>query len=367
MGISPAETPFRRKRADRFGGRACDTASSAARGKQPARRYHLSDGGSGQSVAKTLAEVVECRPVLEPVLRAFEPLLAAQAQLADDLADSIRASGLELPEAQPGALEQGLSLLAGVPLTGAAAPLRQSAEKLLPLLATLETMAPHLPALEAFLLAPAGAAKKGKGAKTRQDPREALAEALLSGNSEEETRLAAAHDLDPSILHFAFSFVLAPVLRAIVSGSLPEEGDAPWDAGSLWRQGYCPVCGSFATIAWLDKPLVDEKNAYLAGGGGKKHLHCGLCGTDWKFMRGTCPSCGEKGSGVIEMLRESGSAHGERLDWCTKCKTYCPTVDLRERDGKPDMDALALGMMHLDMVAARKKLRPLKVSFWNTF
>ncbi|GEM_PF-253500 len=324
---------------------------------------------SCQSVAKTLAEVVESRPVLEPVLRAFEPLLAAQAQLAGELADSVRAAGLSLPEAQPGALEQGLSLLAGVPLTGAAAPLRQSAETLLPLLAGLETMTPHMPALEAFLLAPpAGAAKKGKGAKALQDPREALAEAMLSGNSEEETRLAAEHDLDPSVLHFAFSFVLAPVLRAIVAGSLPEEGEAPWDAGSLWRQGYCPVCGSFATIAWLDKPLVDEKNAYLAGGGGKKHLHCGLCGTDWKFMRGTCPSCGEKGSGVIEMLRESGSAaHGERLDWCTRCKAYCPTVDLRERDGTPDMDALALGMMHLDMVAARKKLRPLKVSFWNTF
>ena len=109
---------------------------------------------SCQIVAKTLAEVVECRPVLEPVLRAFEPLLAAQAQLTEDLADSVRASGLQLPEAQPGALEQGLSLLAGVPLTGAVAPLRQSAEILLPLLAALESMAPHMPALEAFLLAP---------------------------------------------------------------------------------------------------------------------------------------------------------------------------------------------------------------------
>ena len=323
---------------------------------------------SCQSVAKTLAEVVECRPVLEPVLRAFEPLLAAQAQLTEDLADSVSSLGLRLPEAQAGALEQGLSLLAGVPLTGAAAPLRQSAETLLPLLAALESMAPHMPALEAFFLAPLpGATKKGKGAKAKQDPREALAEALLSGNSEEESQLAAAHDLDPSVLHFAFSFVLAPVLRAMVLASLPEEGESPWDAGSQWRQGYCPVCGSFATIAWLDKPQLDEKNAFLAGGGGKKHLHCGLCGTDWKFMRGSCPSCGEKGSGIIEMLRESGSAHGERLDWCTKCKTYCPTVVLRERDGKPDMDALALGMMHLDMVAARKKLRPLKVSFWNTF
>ena len=31
----------------------------------------------------------------------------------------------------------------------------------------------------------------------------------------------------------------------------------------------------------------------------------------------------------------------------------------------PDFDALPLGLMHLDMVAARKKLRPLRVTFWN--
>lgn len=69
----------------------------------------------------------------------------------------------------------------------------------------------------------------------------------------------------------------------------------------------------------------------------------------------------------MELLRESGPAHGERLDWCTKCKGYCPTVDLRERDTVPDPDALALGMLHLDMVASRKKLHPLRPSFWNTF
>ena len=42
-------------------------------------------------------------------------------------------------------------------------------------------------------------------------------------------------------------------------------------------------------------------------------------------------------------------------------------MDLRECGGVPDMDAMALGMMHLDMVAARKGLSPLKASFWNLF
>lgn len=69
----------------------------------------------------------------------------------------------------------------------------------------------------------------------------------------------------------------------------------------------------------------------------------------------------------MEMLRESKNAQGERLDWCTKCKTYCPSVDLRERDTTPNLDALALGLLHLDMVAAKKGLHPINPSFWNTF
>ena len=115
---------------------------------------------SRQSVAKTLEDVAARRPVLEPVLRAFEPLLTAQAQLTEDLAESVRATGLRLPELQPEAIQEGLSLLAGMPLNGLAAPLRSSAEKLLPLLAGLEAMAPHMAALEALLLAPVKKASK---------------------------------------------------------------------------------------------------------------------------------------------------------------------------------------------------------------
>ena len=127
------------------------------------------------------------------------------------------------------------------------------------------------------------------------------------------------------------------------------------------------MCGALPTIGWMDKPTIDEKNAFLAGGGGKKHLHCGVCGADWKFRRGACPACGEEGSGVMELLRESSSAHGERLDWCTKCKSYCPAVDLREREFVPNLDALARAWHDAYMVAARKKLKPVRPSFWNMF
>ena len=321
---------------------------------------------SCQTVEQTLADVISWRPVLEPVLRAFEPLLTAQAQLAEDLAQNPRAHAPALPELNTDRARQGISLLTDAGLSGAAAPLRDSAERLLPLLEKLEFLAPHMPALTACFLRPVETVSS-ENADRPEDIREELVRALIAGNREALARIARDSDLDPLVLEFVAGFIVAPVLRAMVAQALSGEGQGPWNEGDVWQQGYCPVCGTLPSIGWLDKPMLDEKNAFLAGGGGKKHLHCGLCGANWKYRRGACPACEQEGSGVIEILRESGPSHGERLDWCTKCKTYCPTVDLREREFIPNLEAASIGMMHMDMVAARKKLHPLKPSFWNTF
>ncbi len=318
---------------------------------------------TGRTVTQSIADVIARRPVLAPVLQAFEPLLAAQSELVEELADVLFAAGLALPKAQG---DQEAPRLEGRALIGAAAPLRSSAERLLPLLEGLQALQVHMPALKAFFLRPV-AMEAPASEEASRDSRELLAEAIVAGNQEALARIAVDNKLEPLILDFAAGFILSPVLRAMTAQIERIDGEAPWDAGEARQQGRCPVCGALPSIAFLDKPVVDEKNAFLAGGGGKKHLHCGLCGADWKFRRGACPSCGEEGTGVIEILRESGASHGERLDWCTKCKSYCPTLDLRECEFTPNLEAATLGMMHLDMVAARKDLRPLKAAFWNIF
>ncbi len=310
-----------------------------------------------QNVAETVQDVLARRPVLEPVLRAFEPLLSAGESMTVALSQTLRDAGLHLPALEGERARQGVSLLAGVALPGIAAPMGDVAGVLLPLMGGMQAVAPHMEALQAFFLCPV---EPG-----REDARDALAEAMLAGRSADA--IAEACGVDADVLTFVTGFVLSSVLHALVAVSMPESGEAPWDEGGAWQEGYCPVCGAFPTIGWLDRPMLDEKNAYLAGGGGKKHLHCSMCGADWKFLRGACPSCGKDASGTMEILRESEAAHGERLDWCTRCKSYCPTVDLREREAVPNLDALALGMMHLDMVAARRQLRPLRPSFWNVY
>ncbi|WP_295641416.1 formate dehydrogenase accessory protein FdhE [uncultured Mailhella sp.] len=304
---------------------------------------------SRQTVSETLAGIIERRPVLAPMLNAFAPLLEARAALPEKLAPLLENSGFELPSWQPERARQGAPLLAGVSLNGLFPLLRESADVLVPLLGKLPGMAEHEAALTAFFA----------------DEKTCLraADTLLTGHDAALVDAATQSNIPPAVLLFALETVLGPVLR-----TLAATYDAPWDERpASWMQGFCPVCGAFPSIGYLDKRVFDEKNAFLAGGGGKKHLHCSLCGTEWHFRRGACPSCGKEGSGVMEFLRESKNSRGERIDWCTTCKSYCPVVDLRERDGTPDMDAMALGMMHLDMVAAQKGLSPLKPSFWNQF
>lgn len=312
-----------------------------------------------QTVAQTLEEVIAWRPVLAPVLRSFEPLFSAQEELVGVLAENLKEQAAALPQGQTDRMDQGVSLLAGATFAGFSPAVRTSAEKLLPLLSRMDAVVPHKEALADFFL---------KSDDTEAQNVEELVAAVASGNKKAIEGLAEKIEVDPLVLHFVAGFVVAPVLRALTSLVASSGDEAPWEVGDVWRQGYCPMCGALPTMGWMDKPAIDDKNAFLAGGGGKKHLHCGTCGADWKFRRGACPACGEEGSGVMELLRESGTAaHGERLDWCTKCKSYCPAVDLREREFIPNLDALALGMMHLDMVAARRKLKPVMPSFWNMF
>lgn len=322
-----------------------------------------------QSLEQTLEELVSRRPVLEPVLRAFAPALAAQVELALELQPDLSAARLALPKMQAERAGQGASLLAGESLDGLEEALRKSARKLLPLLGELAFIAGHMPALEACFLTPVEQSVKGAAPLSgkAKDIRVQLAEAQVSGNREAVLRIAEAGNIDPQVLDFVFGFVVAPVFRALASGVLADGGHFGAHGGGLWQQGYCPVCGAMPSIGWLDKAAIDEKNAFLAGGGGKKHLHCGVCGTNWHCKRAVCPACSEDGNGVMEVLRESGASHGERLDWCTKCRSYCPTIDLRECEHMPNLEAAAIGMMHLDMVAAQKNLHPLKPSFWNIF
>lgn len=345
--------------------------------------------GSSESVAKTIKHVLARRPVLEPILKAFEDLYEARASLPLTLLPLVKESGLVLPELTEEHAKQGRSMMAGMSLQGFAPVMAKSAETMLPLLAKQDHLKPHMDTLEKFFGVnldedkTADKAEDGKPADKADElsATEELADAIISADGASIEKIAAKAEVPSDILFFAAHFILSPALHALVMRSVPAVAEnaeldeqevnkkmmPAWDKHSAWKQGYCPVCGAMPSLSYLDRALIDENNEFLAGGGGKKYLHCSLCGSNWHFRRGACPACDKEGADVIEIIREEKGESGERVDWCTKCKSYCPGVDLRARGSRPDFDALALGMIHLDMVAAKKKLKPLNPSFWNTF
>lgn len=307
-----------------------------------------------QSTADTTAFILGRRPVLEPVLHSLEPLFNARDLAAQELGQVLAKSGISLPEFTTN--HAGVPLLAGMQAKGWGALIAQAASRLLPFLLEQNALKPYEEALKTFFLQ----------SEKEVDQREELAMTILNQSDQEFAKIAEQSGMPWEILDFASSFIISAVLRGLVLLAMAEKTEAPWDMEGVWQYGYCPVCGSSPIIAWLDMRSFDEKNAFLSGGGGKKHLHCALCGANWPIRRGVCPACGKEGEGVVEIFKEKDSL-GERIDCCTKCQTYCPTVDLRELEYIPNMDIMALGMIHLDMVAAEKQLKPIKPSFWNIF
>ena len=315
------------------------------------------------SPAETLAEAMERRPALRPMLEAFAPLMEMRGALPARLAEAVAQCGFRLPEWDDARAQAGETLLDRAELSLLALPMQEAAASLLPLLTAMPGMEEHAAKLMPFFMTDEGALRASR--------------ALLDGDAETLARLAAEAGLPAPVLAFALENVLGAVIRAAVlcqwpsspdSHYGPEDSPAPWDERpASWMQGFCPVCGSAPSVSYLEEKIFDEKNAFASGGGGRKHLHCGLCGTEWHFRRGTCPACGKEEEGTLEMLREAEGARGERVEWCTHCKSYCTGADLREREARPDMDAFALSLMHLDMAASQRGLTPLYPAFWNQF
>ena len=309
------------------------------------------------SVADTLRSAMERRAPLRPILEAFQPLTELRASVPAALLEAVEQSGFRLPAWDDARGQNGEPLLFGaVPeaLGSLGRPLQVAASFFTPVFAELPFLKPYGAALSAL-------AKDGEALLT-------AARAFFEGDADTLEALAEVRALPSGVLSMVLEAVCGAVLRAAVKLQYPENAEwaAPWDERpASWGRGWCPVCGSAPVVAWMEEKGFDHKNPFAAGGGGRKHLHCGLCGTEWRFRRGACPSCDSEGADAMEILRESEDSRGERVDWCTRCKTYCPAVDLRERDTRPDMDALALTLMHLDMVAAEKGLKPLYPTFWN--
>jgi len=100
---------------------------------------------------------------------------------------------------------------------------------------------------------------------------------------------------------------------------------------AVYSASLCPICGSRPQFAVL-RP---------EGDGGKRHLACSLCLTEWEYRRVLCPMCEEKDKERLpRYLVEDPIA--VRVEACDTCKAYLKSFDLTV-DGLivPEVDEIA--------------------------
>lgn len=304
---------------------------------------------ASERTTQTIARLREEKPVLRGLIDAFEPIWLAQRQEVDRLQEQFALHNMDLPARDPQRFSQGVSLLTG----GDLAPLwpfaRECSASLLQHFASNSQLLPKFDAVAAFL-------EKEQDKAFSND----FLRALLDMDDERMATLVEGSDEERASITFVCEFLLSTVLKAFTANIAAGEKD-PW---TLWTQGHCPVCGRLPAMEWLGQPVEDDNNPYLLKGGGRKYLHCGMCGADWKYRRAVCPACGSDKKGAMNIFYAT-SNQSEHVAWCSECKTYCVGLDMRAISPVPDLDVMALGLLPLDIVAAEKELTPMCRTLWN--
>ena len=298
-----------------------------------------------ESIRGTIERYSRQRPQIEGILKAFQPLLEERVRLIENFIETpvdlghIDRSRLDLGN-------PGLPLLAGGSLDFLASWIEQSAKAILP---ALRKALPDSKGMEDI-------------AQALDEKRLGLMQCCTLFMDKDNFSLEKAAkdaEVNPGMLHFAIEQILSAPVGAVARLLRANNQEM------TWKQGYCPVCGSFPSVACLSRPEPTDLDN-LVGGGGQKILHCSLCGNDWRFRRDACPACDNADPGSREILSVE-KAKFERVDACTKCKAYFPCVDLREYADLPDLSVAPLALMHLDIIAAQKGYAPLATAPWNTF
>jgi FdhE protein len=142
-------------------------------------------------------------------------------------------------------------------------------------------------------------------------------------------------DHDPATA-FVVEAILQPfaerAARSIRDAAVRLKADTTYDRlGGEGSGSRCPICSGHPAVAALREE----------GQGAKRTLTCGLCLTEWDYLRVKCPACDENRFDALPVYTADAVAH-VRVDACDTCRTYVKTVDLT-KDGLalPLVDDLA--------------------------
>lgn len=304
---------------------------------------HSQSASRIDAIAQALAALRRDMPALAPILNAHEPLLRAEEQVLELLVTSGQLPRLPV---DPDRLRQGLPALADVRLDFLLPALQLSAEVMLPALALAFPQAGKaLGSLDAV--------------EWKTWPLAQAAYALLQGDAAGLDVLAGHCGQPPEGFALALRALLRPVLRGLAMQTRPAIPQV------VWERGTCPLCGQGPALAYLSRS-DEQDNEFLRGGGGQKLLQCEMCGLTWRVDRSSCPACGNS-DGESREYFGAKEFPGLRVDACSACGCYCPTIDLREFAQDPHPRLAPLGCLPLDILAQERGYRPMAPTIWNSF
>jgi len=285
-----------------------------------------------QSVAETGKTIISEKPDLQGVVTSFAGMFEASQKVQELLGSwDIDSTGVTAES-----LEQGESLVSMIPLA-------DFNDHVAPAVAIM------FPAMRLAFSTIAGDVEKIEAAAKTDavDLYQSLLD-MLAGEDDALKKSADASDVPYEVFVFVLSQLLSPFLRSQAK-AMAAVSDV-----STWQKGYCPVCGSFPSVA------------YLVGEGGKRWLHCAECGHEWRFQRQVCPHCEDNASKGLDYFYIEDRL-SERAYVCKECKKYLLTIDIRELALKPNMDLAPIGLIPLDVKAQEEGYSPLVDLPWNSF
>ena len=113
-------------------------------------------------------------------------------------------------------------------------------------------------------------------------------------------------------------------------------------AANVWQRGYCPVCGSWPSLA------------ELRGIERERRLRCGCCGSDWPLPPLRCVFCRELDHEKLGALQPEGEEQLRRVETCETCRGYLKSVATYGALSTRTLVLLDLTTVPLDLVARER-------------
>jgi FdhE protein len=279
-----------------------------------------------------LEKAFECiqrdTPILKLVANAFKEVMVSRVILKARLSDR----DIHIPPIEYSKFAEGQPWLTKEVITSLIDPWGESVES---------TM---LSLVEAFPSIEAEAVRLWKALKAGEVDLKYCIGTLVKMREEGIIKIASYLGFQPIVLKFILGQMLKPFVEQRTENLRIVIKNIPW------HQGYCPICGAFPELSFLE------------GDDEQRWLRCSLCGYHWRFGMMACPHCGDKNAGR-ELIHVVGFEY-EWVELCLSCHRYIVGIDLRKQK-EVIADVAAIGMIHLDIIAQRKGFLPTAECAWN--